>query len=105
MASVVTTGFSVSALLRAVWPTGTAKHAARVAKISHRTVEDWLSDRCSPNAKTLVAMAQADDRLKAELISILSKGLPTHVPSLEEEPSVVDRRRGSMDGNEVRPPR
>ena len=90
------TGFSVSALLRAVWPTNTAKHAARVAGISHRTVEDWLAERCSPSSARLAAMIEADNRLKAELIAILTKGLPTHAPSLEEGPASVDRRRGAM---------
>lgn len=97
-ATSATTGFSLGALLRAAWPADTAKHAARAAGKSYRTAEDWIADRFCPSSRTLLAMAEADDRLRAELISILSKGLNPHAPSLEEGPVLVDRRRGPVGG-------
>lgn len=98
-ASTGTTVFSVSALLRAVWPINTAKMAARAAGRSYRTVEDWLSDRCCPSAETLVRMARENAALRAELIQIL-EGDPREVSSVDRRvaPIGASGAAGSFGG-------
>lgn len=67
------TRLRASSILRAVWPRNTAKLAASAAGLSPRTVQAWLSERCTPSFATLARMAHRNDNLRAELIRRLTE--------------------------------
>lgn len=64
---------TIAALLRAVWPKNTAKHAAAAADRSHRTAERWVQGRDVPNADILLRMARRNDEMRAELARLLGE--------------------------------
>lgn len=64
---------SFADVLRVVWPRNTAKEAANAAGMSVRTAQAWVADRCSPSWATIHRMAQSNDALRAEIISMLKE--------------------------------
>lgn len=63
----------ITCIFRAVWPSDTAKHAARAAGMSTRTAQGWMAERFTPSAATLLRMADRNDNLRAELIRRLTE--------------------------------
>jgi hypothetical protein len=59
---------SITPILRAAFPTCTAKNIARVAGVSVRTVHGWLAERCQPSSAALLRMADRNEILRRELV-------------------------------------
>ena len=59
---------SITPILRASFPGHTAKHVARIAGVSVRTVHGWLAERCQPSSSALLRMADRNEEMRKQLI-------------------------------------
>lgn len=95
---------TIAPILRSAWPQNTAKHAARALGVSVRTVHGWLAERCCPSVSALLAMADRNDKLRAELIrrlqGNLDEGMAQGVLPLDGGASFAPRR--AADGSSHR---
>ena len=99
-ATVPGTGISVPEMLRRAWPVNTAKQAARVARISVRTAEDWLYKRSRPSAEMLLRMAAENEALRAEVLRALAG--TRH--AMDQEQDQVAARASAVAAGRVVPP-
>jgi hypothetical protein len=65
------TGATFAELIRTVWPTDTAKHAARCSGQSVRTAESWARGASSPLADTALRMAFRDEGFRAAFLAAI----------------------------------
>lgn len=95
--TTVLSGRDVPGILRAAWPTHTAKRAARAADVPVETSRNWLRGRGRPLAETLLRMAERNDALRAALIRRLEAMHDATPPGqmalpLDREDRAVDLR-------------
>lgn len=88
-----------AAALKRVWPRHTAKNAALVARASVRTAQAWLADRATPSLPTLLAMAERDDNLRAELVRLVME--TADVGTLGQMVGAETRRDAASQGDTV----